>query len=79
MIEHCRSINDNMVYAVFEPIEYSHILTVIGNLMSDWRFESLTYNELSYVYDSLAEGHNNFCKCNDINILEGGDEDEDEQ
>lgn len=46
----------------FEDIEYTHILTVLSNLMSDFRYESLTYSELEYVHDALTNAHMNYIK-----------------
>lgn len=50
------------VKLAFEDIEYTHILTVLSNLMSDFRYESLTYSELEYVHDALTNAHMNYIK-----------------
>ena len=62
---------DYPVCLVFEDIEYTHVLTVLRNIASDFRYETLTHNELIYVHDALIAAHNNYIK------LHGGEHEAD--
>ena len=74
-----REINDNYVYLVLEPIEYSHINTVLDNLMKDAfkNNDDITYGDLEYVRYAIMAAYSSFKDIADIK--EGGEEDEDEQ
>ena len=61
-----RSINPQCSYIVLDSMEYGHILTVLNNLRSDFRYESFTAHELEYVHDALVNGYNDFIRREDI-------------
>lgn len=78
-----RKINDDLLYLTFEPIEFSHIQTILSNLRSEYSADEMIDNELEYVSDSLSWAAHVFDMAHDIDdpddYEEGGDEDEDEQ
>lgn len=79
-----RKINDDMVYITFEPMELSHIQTILSNLRSEYSADEMIVNELVYVQDSLSWALHMFEMAHDIDdpddyYEEGGEEDEDEQ
>ena len=73
-----REINDNYTYLVLTPMEYSHINTVLDNLMKDAfkNNDEITYGDLEYVRYAIMAAYSSFIDMKDI---EGGEEDEDEQ
>lgn len=75
-----REISDNYLYLVLTPMEYSHINTVLDNLMKDAfkNNDDLTYGDLEYVRYAIMAAYSSFIDMKDVN-KEGGDEDEDEQ
>ena len=79
-----RKINTDLVYLTFEPIEFSHIQTILSNLRSEYPTDEMIVNELEYVSDSLSWAAHVFDMAHDIDDPddyeeEGGEEDEDEQ
>ena len=79
-----RKINTDLVYLTFEPIEFSHIQTILSNLRSEYSTDEMIINELEYVSDSLSWASHVFDMAHDIDDPddyeeEGGEEDEDEQ
>ena len=79
-----RKINNDLVYLTFEPIEFSHIQTILSNLRSEYSADEMMVNELEYVSDSLSWANHVFDMAHDIDdpddyYEEGGEEDEDEQ
>ena len=81
-----RKINTDLVYLTFEPIEFSHIQTILSNLRSEYSADEMIVNELEYVSDSLAWALHVYEMSHDIDdpddyltYMEGGEEDEDEQ
>jgi hypothetical protein len=79
-----RKINTDLVYLTFEPIEFSHIQTILSNLRSEYSTDEMIVNELEYVSNSLSWAAHVFDMAHDIDDPddykeEGGEEDEDEQ
>lgn len=79
-----RKINNDLLYLTFEPIEFSHIQTILSNLRSEYSTDEMINNELEYVQDSLSWALHVFEMAHDIDDPddyneEGGEEDEDEQ
>ena len=72
-----REINDDYLYLVLTPMEYSHIKTVLAVAIDD--VDDATKHELIYVYDALTDGYCNFLTAAEFKDIEGGEEDEDEQ
>lgn len=79
-----RKINTDLIYLTFEPIEFSHIQTILSNLRSEYSADEMIVNELEYVSNSLSWAAHVFDMAHDIDDPddyepEGGEEDEDEQ
>lgn len=78
-----RKINDDLIYLTFEPIEFSHIQTILSNLRSEYSTDEMIVNELECISDSLSWAAHVFDMAHDIDdpddYEEGGEEDEDEQ
>lgn len=74
-----REINDGYVYLVLEPIEYSHINTVLDNLMKDAfkNNDDITYGDLEYVRYAIMAAYSSFINMSDIE--EGGEENENDK
>lgn len=70
-----REINDNYVYLVFSPMEYSHIKTLLDIDMYEVDDNDAVKCDLIYINEALNSAYFNFLKIAD---LEGGEEDEDE-
>lgn len=75
-----REINDDYLYLVLTPMEYSHINTTLDDLMRDAfkNNDNITYGDLEYVRYAIMAAYSSFIDMKDVN-KEGGDEDEDEQ
>lgn len=71
-----REISDNYVYLVLSPMEYSHIRTLLNYDIDEFSDNDAAMCDLIYIREALINAHINFKQLND---LEGGEEDEDEQ
>ena len=71
-----REINGNYVYLVLSPMEYSHIRTLLNYDIDEVSDNDAAMADLIYIREALINAVINFKQMND---LEGGDEDEDEQ
>ena len=74
-----RVINNNYLYLVLTPMEYSHINTILDDLMKDAfkNNDDITYGDLEYVRYAIMAAYSSFIDMRDVK--EGGEEDEDEQ
>ena len=71
-----REINGNYVYLVLSPMEYAHIGTLLNYAIDEVDDNDATMVDLICIREALINAVINFKQMND---LEGGDEDEDEQ
>lgn len=53
---------EDLVKLVYTHEEYKHVLTVLGNLSSDFRDETFTRANLCYVANSLEVARSNYKK-----------------